>query len=295
MFILTLQTAAVMKSITLLFVLFVSSVFSQHLPEVHFNHFYLVVDSSDLKAIQHSKFIIDTFAATITKTTIADRGVTWAGTYLYGLDNYFEIFDNKGFVDTIGNAGIGFSVDHSGEIKILDSIFQKHYKIETGLRAKLLDNKEVPWFNMLGIADSAFFVKTHIYSWIMEYRKEYFDYRKLPHKRNNVTRRDYLCEYQISNKTKLLKRFTSITLRVTKDEKLFYAQFLLNCGYTKNKTNGYKSPDGFVFYFIDRKAEDISSVESVQFENNYPYQGTFEISEKLQLVFKGKTGAILFK
>src|SRR6188508_2768107 len=109
---------------------------AQTLPKVNFNHFYLVIDSADLVAIKNSDFIKNEFAAMQTKTTKADSASTWTGTYLFGLDNYFEIFDSSGVGEPTGIAGIGFSVDGIGEIQQLDTILSKKYKIETHVRGK---------------------------------------------------------------------------------------------------------------------------------------------------------------
>src|SRR5580698_592313 len=98
-------------------------------PKVHFNHFYLVIDSSDLNAIKHSDFIKNEFAAFTTRTTHADNGDVWTGSYLFGPDNYFEIFDSSGEGEPTGYAGMGLSVDSTGEINTLDSALKKKYQI----------------------------------------------------------------------------------------------------------------------------------------------------------------------
>jgi hypothetical protein len=172
---LLINTAA-MRTYLLALTLLSLSTHAQTLPKVNFNHFYLVIDSADLAAIKNSDFIKNKFAATLTKTTKADSAATWTGTYLFGLDNYFEIFDSKGVGEPTGNGGIAFSVDGQGEIQQLDTILSKKYKIETGVREKQFDDKKVPWFTSLGIDDSAFYMQSHIYWWVMEYKPEYYDY-----------------------------------------------------------------------------------------------------------------------
>ena len=49
---------------------------AQTLPKVNFNHFYLVIDSTDLAAIKNSDFIKNKFAGMVTKTTKADSAAT---------------------------------------------------------------------------------------------------------------------------------------------------------------------------------------------------------------------------
>ena len=165
-----------MKLLLLFISLFTLSAHGQKLPQVNFNHFYMVIDSSDLSAILKSEFINNKFAPILSRTTKADSEVIWTGIYLFGLDNYFEIFDSSGIGEPSGNIGIGLSVDRIGEIKQLDTLFAKKYKTETSLRVKKFDEKKIPWFNELDIVDSSFYSQSHIFLWVMEYRPEYFDY-----------------------------------------------------------------------------------------------------------------------
>jgi hypothetical protein len=253
-----------------------------------------VVDSADLYALQHSPFVKDSFAAMITKTTVADSGMSWTGTYLYGTDNYFEIFDNQGLHDSTGNSGFALGTDKEGDIHILESSLQKKYKTDFGLREKQFGDTLIPWFDMMGVDDSMFFLKTHIVSWIMEYKTAYFDYKKLPHGMNTVSRKDYLSENKDSVKTKILKRFTALTLRVTDAEKQFYSELLLNCGFHKLKDE-YVSADGFIFRFITRTTGGQSSVAAASFETNSFYKGTVKISKNISIECNGNTGRITFR
>lgn len=55
---------------------------------------------------------------------------------MYGVDSYFEIFDPSGVDDSLGNCGVGFSVDKSDEIHLLDSLLKRNYKTESHLMEK---------------------------------------------------------------------------------------------------------------------------------------------------------------
>jgi len=271
------------------------SAHAQTLPKVNFNHFYLVIDSADLGAIKNSDFIKNKFAATITKTTIADSADTWTGTYLFGLDNYFEIFDNNGVAEQTGNGGIAFSVDGIREIQQLDTILSKKYKIETGLREKQFDDKKVPWFTSLGIDDSAFYAQSHIYWWVMEYKPEYYDYNHWKHTNNQLTKTTYLSQYGEERKDKIFKRFTGITFKTTLKEKNMLAGFLLNCGYKKIDDGSYASPENFVIQLLSRNEDDRSAIAAVSFETNKTQNGTEIISKNIQIEFNGNSGKIIFK
>lgn len=282
-----------MKQLLLLISLFSLSAYGQ-LPKVNFNHFYLVLDSSDLSAIQKSEFIKNKFAAIVTKTTKAD-GQTWTGTYLFGLDNYFEIFDSSGAGAPLGNAGIGLSVDGIGELNQLNTVLAKKYKTEISLREKQVDDKKIPWFNALYIDDSDLFSKSHISLWVMEYKPEYFSYNHWSCKDNKLTRTVYLSHYYNERKYKIFKRFTGITFKSTEQEKIFFSNFLLNCGYKKIDANNFASPENFIIHFINRNKSDKYAIASVDFENNISRDGIEKISDNIQIEFHNDTGKIFFK
>ena len=268
---------------------------AQTLPKVNFNHFYLVIDSADLVAIKNSDFIKNKFAGMVTKTTKADSAATWTGTYLFGLDNYFEIFDSSGVGEPTGIAGIGFSVDGIGEIQQLDTILSKKYKIETRVREKQFDDKKVPWSTLLDIDDSAFNMQTHIYWWVMEYKPEYYDYNHWKYTNNQLTRATYLSQYAAERKNKIFKRFTGITLNTTSQEKDMLAGFLLNCGYKKIDDDSFVSPENFIIHFLDRKKSDRYAIASVSFETNEPHNGTEKITPNIEIEFQDTSGKIVFK
>lgn len=283
-----------MRMCLLLLSLFSFSAHAQTLPKVNFNHFYLVIDSADLAAIKNSDFIKSKFAATVTKTTKADSAATWTGTYLFGLDNYFEIFDSNGAGEQAGNAGIALSVDGSGEIQQLNTILREKYKTETGVREKQFDNKKVPWFTWLNIDDSAFYDQSHIYWWVMEYKPEYYNYNHWKYTSNQLTRTTNLSQYAVERKNKIFKRFSGITLNATLEEKNMLAGFLLNCGYKKTGDQ-YISPENFVIELQNRNKADRSAIAAVSFETNKIQKGTEKISENIQIELNGYSGKIIFK
>ncbi|HRH60379.1 MAG TPA: DUF5829 family protein, partial [Chitinophagaceae bacterium] len=133
---------------------------AQTLPAVHFNHLFVYVDSSDIAAINHSDFIKNEFGSYSVRTTSADSD-TWTGHYLYGLDNYLELFSapNK---DESGFTGLAFSVDSVGEINHLNTLLQKQYKTTIAVRRRKMDEKMIPWFTALEIDDTAFFNQSYL-------------------------------------------------------------------------------------------------------------------------------------
>lgn len=284
-----------MRRSLLLLSLFSLSVYGQRLPQVNFNHFYLVIDSSDLSAIKNSAFLKNEFAATITRTTTAENGETWTGTYMQGVNNYFEIFDSSGGGLPLGNAGVALSVDRIGEIKMLNSALAKKYQTEIHLREKQYADKKIPWFTSLGIKDSVFDSISHIEFWIMEYKQEYFDYDHLKVDNKKLTRINYLRPYDKERKNKILKRFTGITFNATEEEQNVFSDFLLSCGFRKINDNSFVSPENFTIHFNRKKADDRYAVAFAEFESNISRTDTVKITDNIQVQFKNHTGKLIFK
>ena len=284
-----------MRPSLLLLSLFSLSVYGQRLPQVNFNHFYLVIDSTDLSAIQNSEFINNEFADTITRTTKAENGETWTGTYMQGVDNYFEIFDSSGGGIPLGNVGVGLSVDGIGEIKMLNSVLLKKYQTEIHLREKQYADKKIPWFISLGIKDSVFDSISHIEFWIMEYKQEYFDYNHLKVDNKKLTRINYLYPYEKERKNKILKRFTGITFKATEEEQTKFSNFLLSCGFRKINNNSFVSQENFAIHFIRKKTDDRYAVAFVEFESNILRADTVKITDNIQVQFQNHTGKLIFK
>ncbi|HLY72383.1 MAG TPA: DUF5829 family protein [Puia sp.] len=284
-----------MRPSLLLLSLLSLSVYGQKLPQVNFNHFYLVIDSSDLSALQNSGFIKNEFAATITKTTKAGNGETWTGTYMQGLDNYFEIFDSSGGGAPLGYVGVGLSVDGIGELKMLNSELAKKFQTETHLREKEYPDKKIPWFTSLGIKDSVFDSISHIEFWIMEYKKEYFDYNHLKDDNKKLTRINYLRPYEKERKGKILKRFTGITFKATDEEQEVFSNLLLSCGFRKIDDNSLVSPENFKIDFIRRKTNDRYALAFIEFESSFLRTDTVKITDNIQVQFKNHTGKLIFR
>lgn len=284
-----------MRPSLLLLSLFSLSVYGQKLPQVNFDHFYLVIDPSDLSAIRNSVFIKNEFAATITRTTKAENGETWTGTYMEGIDSYFEIFDSSGGGEPLGNAGVGLSVDGVGEIEMLNAALAKRYQTEFHSREKQYADKKIPWFISLNIKDPVFDSVSHISFWIMEYKKEYFEYNHLKDDNKKLTRINYLRPYEKERKNKILKRFTGITFKATEEEQEVFSNFLLSCGFRKINDNSFVSQENFTIHFIRKKTDDRYAVAFVEFESNILRTGTIKITDNIQVQFQDHTGKLIFK
>ncbi|WP_143306635.1 DUF5829 family protein [Chitinophaga vietnamensis] len=267
----------------------------QQLPKVHVNHLFLVLDTADLAAIKNAGFVNKELAAVNSHTTTADSGETWTGTYLYGSDNYIELFDSSGIKLPIGMSGFGLSVDGAGELKSLDGSLHTQYKTSNSVRQRKMNETTIPWFNVLSIDDSTFFSQSHITWWVMEYLPAYFDYNHWEHNGNGLTRNDYLRHVSGERSGKLLKHFTGVLLRVTPAEKEYFTKLFTACGYKKIGNNELLSPDNFSIRFRERKPEDRYSIAAIAFESSEPRKEVVPLSDHVKIVFNKKHGNIVFQ
>lgn len=268
---------------------------AQNIPKVKFNHLYFVINTDDLLAIRKSDFIKNKLTSIETRTTKANNGESWTGTYLYGSENYFEVFDSVGFQPK-GTSGFGFSVDHIGELNMLKEHLDKNYKTSLFNRERDFDGKKIPWFDGLSIDDSAFNSKSLFGFWVMEYRRDYFDYQKYPYKENQLTRENYLKDRAADRKEKILKRFCGVVMKLNVDEKRFLIEYFNNIKYVRLNENEYLSPDNFSFLLKNRASNDNNTIESLAFETTKKVdKQTIKVSDNVSIFIDGDRGHFIFK
>ena len=271
------------------------SSFGQNIPKVKFNHLYFVINTYDLEAIKSSDFIKNSLTAIETRTTKANDGESWTGTYMYGSENYFEIFDSVGFQPN-GTSGIGFSVDNIGELNTLKECLDKKYKTFLFKRERDFNGVKIPWFDGLSIDDSTFNSSSSFGFWIMEYKKEYFEYKKYPYKDNALTRENYLKERAADRQDKILKRFSGIVMKLSVNEKEFLIRYLNSVNYIRVNNNEFLSPDNFRFVLKDRGLSEKNTIESVEFETTKKMtKQTIKVSDNVSILIDGRVGRFTFK
>ncbi len=281
----------------LLLIIFILSfpVKKQRIPAIVLNHFYLVIDSTDLSALINSHFIKEKFAACKTNIVKADNNESWTGTYLYAVDNYFEIFDSTGVGEKTGNAGLGLGIETIGGLKRLNQFIKSNYHTEISTRTKKIEGEQVPWFDALSVEDPVFVSSSPVSFWIMEYRNEYFIRNHLPHKNNELTRLDYLDKFKKERSDKILKRFSGITLNVNNDVKSYLYKLLLDCGFTRSKDQSLTSADNFTIEFTNFPEGKLYSISRIAFECNKSIDTTVPISPHISIIAHGRAGNIIFK
>ncbi|WP_409179499.1 DUF5829 family protein [Amycolatopsis sp. VS8301801F10] len=142
---------------------------------LRFNHSYGVLDRETADAIEHSAYLKD-FANFQVRTTTGAGGEKWTGRYLMGRETYLELFgvgDVPGKDGDLGSAGLGVSVEHTGQ---LSTVVQRlrdagiANPVEFQQTRDFGDGKPVPWFDAVFTTDQY----DTFGAWGMEYRPEYF-------------------------------------------------------------------------------------------------------------------------
>jgi hypothetical protein len=152
--------------------------------QVHLNHAFSVLDADTFTAIQENEFVTGELAATRSRTTHADHGESWTGFYLYGRHTYLELFGPGATAGPEGTCGIGLGVDHPGELDALATrLAAEGHPLKTGLRTRVEDGKETPWFRMGYFPDDP--DGGGLTMWVMEYangsdRETYLRPRQVP-------------------------------------------------------------------------------------------------------------------
>ncbi|MBK9931654.1 MAG: hypothetical protein IPP04_17520 [Saprospiraceae bacterium] len=280
--------------IVLLFI--IVPIFGQKIPQVKLNHIYLVIPSQDLIAIQNNDFFTRNFSSIETRTTKANNGDSWTGTYLYGKDNYLELFDSLEFQSSVGISGIAFSVDKIGELLSIKTHLENTYLTEFFQRERNFENEKVPWFEGLSVVDTIFDMNSLVGFWIMEYKKEYFIYNKFNFEDSLLTKESYLSKFSAGNTDKILNRFTGIVMQLSQYETDYFNILLNKLGYKKSGKTKYTSADNFVFTLNKRTKNSKSSILAIEFETNKKIRKrTITISDNVLVTLSKKKGKILFR
>lgn len=262
-------------------------------PKLQFNHAFVVLDSTDYSALINSQFIKNEFSGFFTRST-STSSASWTGAYIFGDINYLEIFAPSASEHHIGNSAIALGPDNSGDLQKANDILSKYYKTKVELKERKVNDNLIPWFEALYIIDSSFSSNSDIDFWIMEYKKEYFQFNHWNINGDSVTRKAYLAQHEEKRKGKFLKRFTGITFYGSKTEIQFYSSLLLLCGFTKSSRNSFISLEGFLISFVPKKPNSLYSVRSLQFETSKPSFQKISISDHIQITFQGQKGQIKF-
>jgi hypothetical protein len=163
------------------------------LPEVRFNHLYLVLDDKTYRSIIHSDYLRIAFPGVEQRATRTAAGEQWAGSYFYCRDTYLEFFSAGSHMPSqagysgghwqagaqVGWAGLAFSVDRPGGAGLVASaLHQKfHYRPHHELRQLQDGSRRVNWFTSVWLAERLGMGSFE--SWLMEYHPDIFAHKGL--------------------------------------------------------------------------------------------------------------------
>ncbi len=141
--------------------------FAKH---IRFNHLYIVIDDSTYNSLFDCIQILDDFSENIEQTVTAENRA-WSGKYLFGSNQYLEIFkpvgDKQG---RFGELGLGFLTDKSGTLNSVRNEWKRKKEKGSFSNRKIVrDGKSFPLFQMASIEQSN---DLSVFSWLMEYEEE---------------------------------------------------------------------------------------------------------------------------
>lgn len=163
-------------------------------PKVSLNHVYLYVDSSTYGAVGTSDLVGNVLGVREQRTTVTKSGASWSGTYVYGQNTYFELFDGgRGDDADTSSFGIGYGVDEPGASKAVAEALARLGSVRTELLERTVGDDAVPWFHRTLVERG----DGELQSWVMEYHPDFLArwHAEEPPPPGAVTRRAILQRY----------------------------------------------------------------------------------------------------
>ena len=136
---------------------------------VFLNHFFTVLDLETYQAIEASEFMTREFAPNEYRKTV--RGdLSYAGIYFYGLNTYFEFFDEKSRgPGSLGFSMLAYGVDEPGALAALSSELADTYPLSTRRVSRGYENNQIRWFDQANAVNAKGSPRIGYGAWIMEY------------------------------------------------------------------------------------------------------------------------------
>jgi len=210
-----------------------------HRQLLFFNHCYGVLDTVTADAVTNSEYLRVLANPRLRTTTGADR--TWTGRYLMGRATYLELFgvgEVPGPEAALGSAGLGLSVEGSGELRtVVDRLpsFGVPAPVEYRQTRDFGDGVPIPWFQ------AVFTTQTYdaFRPWGMEYEESYFDDPRSKTEPaahpGDISRERYLNDYRGPGH---LRDVTAVRIAVTPNDLDGTVPLLRAGGYTVRERPG---------------------------------------------------------
>lgn len=267
------------------------------IPQVSFNHLYVVLRNEDLRAIQQSDFVKKELAAFEIRTSTGSSE-TWTGTYLYGTDSYIELFDTASYTNApLGSIGIGFSVDRLKDLEVLQSLLTEKYPVASFVQEKETGTGKIPWFHGLYIDDSVFYQQSAFGFWMMAYDTAYFNHYKFSYQDDLLTKETYLKRFEENRKGKIIQRFDGAVLNLTAYEQEYFSKFLLEAGFTKKDASVFTSQDGHFTFTLNQQTDpQLIMLAALTFVADFSdTERRMEISPNVSIALHKNRGEFLFR
>ena len=159
-----------------------------------------------------------------------------------------------------------------------------------------MDGEMIPWFRSITIGDSTFFANSRVWFWIMQYKKEYFDYKDYSYTDNSLTTEAYLSDKEPHRTDKIIRRFSGVVMKLRDFEQDYLSKLFDHIGYQKIQEDNYLTHDGFRFTIKEREDEEVNTIESIEFETTKDEGSRIvKISDKISIEIDGDKGKIRFK
>lgn len=141
-------------------------------PVVTLNHVVVVIDSASYLALGASPFMRDSLGRLEQRTTTADGGASWSGTYLYGRHTYLEMFAPYGPAGDESGSMIGYGVDQPGALwAVQKRLVSAGLQVDSILRSRARGSEQVPWFHAIAVKGAM--TTSRMPTWVMEYHADY--------------------------------------------------------------------------------------------------------------------------
>lgn len=266
-------------------------------PQVVLNHFYVVLDSSTFKAVEHDAFLRKHFAVNEKRTT-TNAEMTYTGIYFYGVKTYFEFFDIASSPShLIGDSAIAFGVDQPGAIQILQELLGQSLEPSVKSVTRLYQGKQIPWFFMATAEKLPY--ESELSCWVMEYHPEFLGrWNPQPKGANRgISRKEILQRYsevlEPVNEP-VLGDVIGLTVAVDDANRTNLIDFCLQLGYKaqqKETEVALRGPD-FVLLLVPA-TENVRGIQEIRMRTRSPSEraGEYQLG---QSVLKFASGSAIW-
>ena len=240
---------------------------SRQRPRVYLNHAYVCLDSATYHSVMESEWLKKNFAFVETRTTKANSGDSWTGTYIWGKKTYIEFFD-IGNAENQGWSGIGFGVETPNGIDALHDhlVGEGVGNISKGVRTRKVEDLTIPWFHYLGFSNEDSTATVILNTWLMEYMPNYVKYKypDVSPDSINITRELYNKKFY--RKDLMLEDIIEVEIALDESERFGLVEELMHYGYIMDKRGEEmiaKGPD--IVLVIRARSTGISGICRIKF------------------------------